>query len=197
MFTRSFFIILLLLPMYFYIVISLSRNHMKVHNLLPQCSEYENSLELKICELYHIELQDENEVSEHEKIREKYEDALAVSRTLQPNDLINLERFFYDFIAELKPDYANLMKPNIKLGKSLMKDDIYTIVSHQSVKMIKKNYQYSSINIVAQKFSEVDLWIKEVNVIPIIPLILYKLWHTYIFLLPHCLKVHPAFRELS
>ena len=157
---------------------------MKVQTILPQCSEYENSLELKICELYHIELQDENEVSEHEKIREKYEDALAVSRTLQPNDLINLERFFYDFIAELKPDYANLMKPNIKLGKSLMKDDIYTIVSHQSVKMIKKNYQYSSINIVAQKFSEVDLWIKEVNIIPIIPLILYKLWHiTYILLL--------------
>ena len=183
MFTRSFFKILLLLPMYFYIVISLSRNHMKVHNLLPQCSEYENSLESKICELYHIELQDENEVSEHEKIRAKYEDALVASRTLQPNDLINLERFFYDFIAELKPDYANLMKPNVKLGKSLMENNIYTIFSHQRVKMTKKKEQYSSINIVSQKVSEVDLWIKDVNILPIIPLILYKLWHTYIFLL--------------
>ena len=144
---------------------------MQVHNLLTQCSKYENSLESKICELYHIELQDENEVSEHEKIRVKYEGALAESRILQPNDLINLERFFYDFIAELKPDYANLMKPNnVKLGKSLMKDNIYTIFSHQHVKMMEKNDQHSSsVNIVSQKISEVDLWIKEVNILPIIP----------------------------
>ena len=168
--------------MSFYFVISLSRNHVEVQTILPQCSEYANSLESKICELYHIELKDENEVSEHEKIRAKYEEALAESRNMQSNDLINLERFLYDFIEEMKPDYANLMKPNFKLGKSLMKDNIYTIFSHQNVKMTKLNDQYKSINIISQIFPEIDLWIKEV-LIQILCCINYRLYIAYNILL--------------
>ena len=59
-------IVVLILPKCIYCAIS--RNHRQIKKNYPNCSDFQNTLQSQICQLYQIEFLDEDYESEHEKI---------------------------------------------------------------------------------------------------------------------------------
>ena len=149
-------IVVLILPKFIYCAIS--RNPRQIKKPYPNCSEYQNTLQSQICELYQIEFLDEDYESEHEKINLKYQDALVKSRSAQ--DSIITEQFFKHFVDELEPNHVNLMHYDSKIVKDLMKNDIYINYFQQNQTRISVNSQ--NVNIISKIYSEVDLWMKKV-----------------------------------
>ena len=149
-------IVVLILPKFIYCAIS--RNPRQIKKPYPNCSEYQNTLQSQICELYQIEFLDEDYESEHEKINLKYQDALVKSRSAQ--DSIITEQFFKNFVADLKPNHVKLMQNDAKIVKYLMKNDIYIKYFEQNQRRISVNIQ--NLNIISKTYSEVDLWMKKV-----------------------------------
>ena len=150
-------IVVVILPHYIYCAIS--RNHRQIKKIYPNCSEYQNTLQSQICELYQIEFLDEDYETERVKINVKYQDALYKSRSAQ--DPIITEQFFMHFVAELKPNHVNLMKSDAKIVKDLMRNDIYTNFFQQNETKISVNSQ--NVNIISKTYSEIDLWMKKVG----------------------------------
>ena len=150
-------IVVVFLPKFIYCAIS--RNHRQIKKPYPNCSEYQNTLQSQICELYQIEFLDEDIESEHEKINLKYQDALVKSRSAQ--DSIITEQFFKNFVADLKPNHVNLMQNDAKIVKYLMKNDIYINYFEQNQRRISVNIQ--NLNIISKTYSEVDLWMRKVH----------------------------------
>ena len=151
-------IVVLILPQYVYCT-SISRNHRQIKKFYPNCSEYQNTLQSQICELYQIEFLDEDYESEHQKINLKYQDALVKSRSSQ--DSIITEQFFKNFVADLKPNHVNLMQNDAKIVKYLMENDIYIKYFEQNQRRISVNIQ--NLNIISKTYSEVDLWMRKVG----------------------------------
>ena len=152
-------VVLILPPQYVYC--NLTRNHRQIKKFYPNCSEYHNTLESQICELYQIEFLDEDYETEREKINLKYQDALLKSRSAQHfQDPIVTENFFKHFVAELKPKHINLMKYDVKIAKDLMKNDIFTNYFQQNQTRISVNSK--NLYIISKTYSEVDLWMKKV-----------------------------------
>ena len=149
-------IVVLILPKCIYCAIS--RNHRQIKKNYPNCSDFQNTLQLQICELYQIEFLDEDYESEHEKINLKYQDALFKSSSAQ--DSIITEQFFKHFVDELEPNHVNLMHYDSKIVKDLMKNDIYINYFQQNQTRISVNSQ--NVNIISKIYSEVDLWMKKV-----------------------------------
>ena len=149
-------IVVLILPKFIYCAIS--RNPRQIKKPYPNCSEYQNTLQSQICELYQIEFFDEDYETEREKINLKYQDALVKSRSAQ--DSIITEQFFKHFVAALKPNHVNLMQNDAKIVKYLMKNDIYIKYFEQNQRRISVNIQ--NLNIISKTYSEVDLWMKKV-----------------------------------
>ena len=152
-------IVVLILPKFIYCAIS--RNPRQIKKPYPNCSEYQNTLQSQICELYQIEFLDEDYETEREKINVKYQDALLKSRSVHHyQDPIVSEQFFKHFVAALKPNHVNLMQNDAKIVKYLMKNDIYIKYFEQNQRRISVNIQ--NLNIISKTYSEVDLWMKKV-----------------------------------
>ena len=149
-------IVVLILPKCIYCAIL--RNHRQIKKRYPDCSNFQNTLQSQICELYQIEFLDEDYESEHEKINLKYQDALFKSSS--PQDSIITEQFFKHFVDELEPNHVNLMHYDSKIVKDLMKNDIYINYFQQNQTRISVNSQ--NVNIISKPYSEVDLWMKKV-----------------------------------
>ena len=150
-------IVVLILPKFIYCAIS--RNPRQIKKPYPNCSEYQNTLQSQICELYQIEFLDEDYESEHEKINLKYQDALFKSRSAQ--DSIITEQFFKHFVAALKPNHVNLMQNDAKIVKDLMINDLYINYFQQNQTRISERSQ--NLNMISKIYSEVDLWMKRVG----------------------------------
>ena len=121
---------------------------------------------LKLCELYQLEFQDQDDNSKHEKIKKKYELAyLLHSNSNSTSSQYNGEKisFVEDIIKLFQPPRVNLFHKNILLHKYLMRKMIFVsnIIPSNNLRT-RNNYKGSDLTMIYKTSSRLKNWVKQV-----------------------------------
>ena len=131
---------------------------------LSVCNQ--DHLTLKLCELYQLEFQDQDDHSKHEKIKKKYELAyLLHSNSNSTSSQYNGEKisFVEDIIKLFQPPRVNLFHKNILLHKYLMRKMIFVsnIIPSNNLRT-RNNYKGSDLTMIYKTSSRLKNWVKQV-----------------------------------